>query len=543
MRLLLAIAGGLSIAAAFPKLCLAGLAWIGPGLILAATEGLKPGSTFRLGFLAGLAWHLAALYWLLLIPFRVHGFPLAPITGWLALSAYLALFTGFWAWACHGMLRAIQRDKLMESGENLSWLRRTLWAVSCAALWVALEVIQSRLFTGFPWNLLGASQFRLTPLIQIASVTGVYGVSFLIVWFSGSLHWAVKSLITRPGSLRRVTVEVVAPLAVIALMVSWGFNRMTTFRAKEKTITAALIQPSIEQEVIWNPDLNEERFSLLMQLSRDALTNPNVNVLVWPEAALPEFTEENFRAITNLIASHGVWMVLGADDAERVENAGEAGGYRYFNASFLFNPEGKYASTYRKRRLVIFGEYLPLENWLPFLKWFTPVRGGFTPGKGPVHFSMGNLDTTASVLICFEDVFPHLARHYADEQTDFLLNLTNDGWFGDSAAQWQHAGSAIFRAVENGLPLVRCTNNGLTCWVDAFGRLREIFSTHGGNIYDPGFLLADIAIHRDSGIRPTFYHQHGDVFGAGCLAFSLLAGMSCAARRKLKRGGAQGKPE
>ena len=131
-----------------------------------------------------------------------------------------------------------------------------------------------------------------------------------------------------------------------------------------------------------------------------------------------------------------------------------------------------------------------------------------------------------STLICFEDVFPQLAREYVQDDTDFLVNLTNDGWFGKSAAQWQQAVTAVFRAVENGVPLVRCCNNGLTCWADATGRLREVFKDPAGDIYGPGFMAIEIPV---GGKRePTFYNRHGDWFGWGCLAlagFSLIGGL------------------
>src|SRR5262249_25713520 len=168
---------------------------------------------------------------------------------------------------------------------------------------------------------------------------------------------------------------------------------------------------------------------------------------------------------TGQARQHHVWMVVGADDAS--PNPQAPAQVDYFNSSFLIDPSGGVAATYRKRRLVIFGEYVPLARWLPFMRTFTGVTGDFTPGPGPVPFVLGDLKVKMSVLICFEDIFPHFTRAYVEEDTDFLLNLTNNGWFGESAAQWQHAANAVFRAVENGLPLVRCANNGLTCWVDA----------------------------------------------------------------------------
>jgi apolipoprotein N-acyltransferase len=125
------------------------------------------------------------------------------------------------------------------------------------------------------------------------------------------------------------------------------------------------------------------------------------------------------------------------------------------------------------------------------------------------------------VLICFEDIFPHLAREYADDDTDFLVNLTNNGWFGDSAAQWQHAAGAVFRAVENGVPLVRCANNGITGWIDAHGRLRQIFRTPAGSEYGAGAITLEIPLPAQKS-APTFYQRHGDWFGWICAVITLI---------------------
>src|SRR2546430_2548120 len=156
----------------------------------------------------------------------------------------------------------------------------------------------------------------------------------------------------------------------------------------------------------------------------------------------------------------------------------------------------------------------------------TPLfRSGDVPGRRSQTAATGadrpKRDATTAVklcvLICFEDVIPGLTRQSANDDIDFLLNLTNDGWFGESAAQWQQAANGVFRAVENGLPLVRCTNNGLTCWIDSRGRLREILRSESGDVYGPGFLVAKIPLPSAGQRRkPTFYHRHGDWFGWGC---------------------------
>jgi apolipoprotein N-acyltransferase len=260
--------------------------------------------------------------------------------------------------------------------------------------------------------------------------------------------------------------------------------------------------------------------------------------------------------------AHRVWIIVGSDDAEPRTGSQKPDDADYFNASFLINPQGEVAARYCKRNLVIFGEYVPLMRWLPFLKWFTPIEGGFTSGDKPGGFEMkmserrssNRLESNpgeqradsetgvpretafrvkTSPLICYEDTFPQLGRESASYDTDFLVNLTNDGWFGEGAAQWQQAACATFRAVENGLPLVRCANTGLTCWIDEAGRIREIFSDKTGSVYGAGFVTMTIPITENR--TPTFYHQHGDWFGWSCLAFSTLAaGRQCLARRKSK---------
>ncbi len=546
-RYFLAVLAGLLLAASFPTVGVAGLAWVAPGLMLAAALGKRGWESFRIGYVAGLAYYLASLYWLLLIPYRWHSIPLGPAAGWVSLSAVLALFPATWVWLLSEArlvrteapgpdprdraVSSVERESVPRAGGvvSRSWGRRTLWAISGAVLWVALEMVVARIFTGFPWNLLGASQFQLTPLIQIASVAGIYGVSFLVVWVSLSLLSAGLMIVLRP-TVRSIWVgEVFLPVIVVALVFNYGFGRLASEPPATRTLRATLVQPSIPQTLIWDTSRDKERFRELVQLSGRALSN-RTDLLIWPEAAVPSFARWDtniYPVITNLVRQHHVWLVLGSDDIARVAQRTQGDGYEYYNASFLVNPEGEFVARYRKRNLVIFGEYIPLVRWLPFIKWFTPIEGGFTPGVRPIPFFLKNPDVKTSVLICFEDIFPHLAREYAAADTDFLINLTNDGWFGESSAQWQQAASALFRAVENGLPLVRCANNGLTAWVDSRGRLREVFRDDRGTVYGSGFLTTEIPLLGVGQRRtPTFYHQHGDWFGWGCvgIAGAMLTG-------------------
>ena len=513
-RLILALAGGLLLALAFPKPGVAGLAWVAPGLILLAADGAA--SPFRAGYAAGLAFHLAGLSWLLLIPVKFF-----PILGWLLLCGFLALYPAAWCWIC---VRTMHGARGRDGGKT--WLGGLAWSLFCAAAWVALEMAQARVLSGLPWNLLGVSQHRMLPLIQIASVTGVYGVSFLAVWFSASLVvllWSLPGEPARRGLWQR---HLLAPVVAVALVYAWGATRLLHQPLPERHLQVALVQPSIPQTMIWDPSESSNRFQQVLRLSEQALrTRPDL--LVWPEAATPKllrFDQDIREPVTSLVRTHQVWLVLGADDAEpRGTNA-----VAFFNSSFLLDRQGRIAASYRKRHLVIFGEYIPLARWLPFLKWFTPIDGGFEAGDRVVPFDLTDLRVRTATLICFEDVFPHLVREYATPETDFLLNLTNDGWFGEGAAQWQQAASAVFRAVENGLPLVRCANNGLTCWIDAVGAMHEVYFGDSKDIYGPGVKTARIPLRPEGQPRPlTFYTRHGDLFGWACVAIAAagLAGV------------------
>jgi apolipoprotein N-acyltransferase len=561
MRLVLAALAGLLLASAFPKIGVAGFAWVAPGAMLAVAIGAPGRQAFRLGYVAGLAHYLTTLYWLLNIPVM----KLAPISAWLALSGFLALYPALWVWLCWRMypIKAGQASSL-SPGDNppgralsgagvdwklalvsalehflaASWAQRVMWALSCAALWVTWEMVQARLFTGFPWNYLGASQYQMLPVIQIASFTGVYGVSFLAAWFGVSLIGAAAVVLRRSQSPRRWMGEIVLPLLAAGGVAVHGIGQFARSHTPRPTLGIALMQPSIPQRMIWSPEENSKRFDQLLQLSERALTmapgsTNKPALLVWPEAATPGFVRWDtnlHNAVANLARRHQVWLVLGADDA--APRAGDPFAHDVFNASFLIGPDGEFRATYRKRRLVIFGEYLPFVRWLPFLERWTGM-GSFASGPGPAPFRAPELNLKTSVLICFEDVFPHGVREYVEDDTDFLLNLTNNGWFGESAAQWQHAANAVFRAVENGVPLVRCSNNGITCWVTPQGRMREPYLPGTTDAYGAGFKVVEVPLLGGTRRERTFYREHGDVFGWGCVAWSaLVIGRAVVSRRR-----------
>jgi apolipoprotein N-acyltransferase len=536
-----AILAGLLLAASLPKISVAGLAWVAPGLILLAAVGTNGRQTFRIGYAAGLAHYLASLYWLLLIP--VRGFP---ILGWAALSAFMALYPATWTWLCWKLFPAKMDGKGSASSvENLAeqfftvpWASRMLWTITGAASWVALEMIAARFLGGFPWNILGSSQYKLVPLIQIASITGIYGLSFLVVWSALSILCAAAIVVRRPAKRSAWVAEIILPMFAVAALCFTGSQKLLRSKTNSPEVTVALIQPSIPQSLIWDPLEDSHRFNELLQLSTTA-AKEKPDIILWPEAALPRmlrYDREIYEATTGLARSNHAWMIIGSDDEEPKPHATSPRDADHFNASFLISPDGRLVERYKKRNLVIFGEYVPFSGWMPFLKYFTPIDGFFTPGDRITPFQLEDPHVKISVLICFEDVFPHFAREYVDDDTDFLVNLTNDGWFGDGAAQWQQGAAGIFRAVENGVPLVCCSNNGLTCWIDANGRLRQIFESKEHGIYGEGFLVAHIpALAIGEKRAATFYRAHGDVFGWSCVAFVLLQFIRTVAANRLHK--------
>jgi apolipoprotein N-acyltransferase len=521
-----AVAAGIMLAIAQPKFEIAGFAWVAPTILLLGTFGATPKQAFKIGYVGGLVQQLITVYWLLNIPF-----PAGAIAAWILVSLYLAIYPAFWcmlAWRFFPLpisgplFDPIPTDRFTET----SAAQRLIWGLICGALWVTMEMIQARLIGGFPWNLLGTSQFRLLPLIQISSVTSIYGVSFVMVWFACS-SFSVALILTRQR--RRFWIaELVPVLVVILALLLFGLAQIRRVQKPTRTVRVALIQPSIPQTLIFDPNENTNRFNDLVRLSEMALkTNPQI--LIWPEAAVPtmiRWDTNTSDAVINLVTNHHVWAIIGSDDmVPRNRFNPEAEPVDYYNSAFVLSPDGIITGGYRKRLLVIFGEFVPFVETLKFMKYLSPIGdSSFARGEGPAPFHLPDLGVTTSALICFEDTFPQFVRDYVQEDTDFLLNLTNNGWFGESAAQWQHAVAALFRAVENRIPLVRCTNNGLTCWIDEVGRMHEVLPHDAQDVYGRGFKTAEIPLLAEGAKRElTFYTRHGDVFGWGCVGIAALS--------------------
>ncbi len=537
-RFPLAVLAGVLWALAFPLPGWAGLAWVAPALLFFGSMGLPPAGAFRFGYVAGLAHFIVLLRWMRHMPVSV-GAPAA----WLSLSAYCALYPAVWLWLGRRFVGSresapTEEDDLEASRRGTSpgpwkaswwswldaasdyarrpWSRRAGLLVAAAMAWVALEWIRARVLTGFPWAPLGMSQWRQLPLIQLAAVTGVHGVSFLVCWAGLAIGGALLAMGFNPKSRWSWTAEARLPLAATLIVMGWGFWEVMSYRRLEnavpdRSVRLALVQPSVPQTLLWDPTESERTFGKILELSRQAL-ELRPAVLVWPEGSFG-LDGSNYGRMRALLAEAKADWVFGSDDVAEGD-----GGRLLYNAAFLLRSDGSVMPPYRKRRLVAFGEYVPLARWLPFLKWLTPIGDGFAAGDRPVPFRLGP-DAVASPVICFEDVFPNGVRDHVAKDTDFILVLTNDGWFSESAAQWQHTAAAVFRSVENGVAVVRACNNGITGWWDARGTPRDVLGEPGGNVYAPGVLLAQVPIGLPRAETP--YRRHGDVFAAVCTALTV----------------------
>jgi apolipoprotein N-acyltransferase len=386
---------------------------------------------------------------------------------------------------------------------------------------VATELALARLLPGFP-GFLGASQFGWLELIQVSTFTGVYGVSFLIAWFSVSLFCLTLSLSADKNRSRLMWIQALPALLAIAGVLIYGRQELSTVGQSGQHFRIALVQPAIPQPSIWDPNEKTNRFLKLLHLSQAALAE-KPNLLVWPETALPEMIARNQftqDAIVNLLRPYKTWMVLGAADYESHADREQT---QWFNGAFLINPAGDMVTRYHKRHLVPFGEFMPGARRFPFLARLRAAGAGLTAGDRPGLFQIIEPPANCSVRICYEDLFPQEVRECQTQETDFLLNLTNDAWFGDSGAQWLHLVNALFRTVELRLPLVRCCNNGITCWIDARGRLHNVEFADSKNVYQSGYKLIDVPLAGlQPGHYPTFYREFGDLFGWGCVALVVV---------------------
>ena len=378
------------------------------------------------------------------------------------------------------------------------------WLSAC--VWVVLEWAQSWIITGFPWELLGYSQYRNLPLIQIVSITGIYGVSFLLAVFNASLS---QALIFRP---RRIT-YISPPLFLLALAATLGYIRLQELDASSDSddqIQVGIIQGNIPQGEKWKEGRSQRSTEKYLDLTRQLVQierSTAFDLIIYPETALPfplnHPTYDSYRQrIISLAQEIEVPLLVGA--LKRTSDN------QTLNRAFLFDVDGRVVGSYDKVHLVPFGEYLPLPWLFQYMEGLTAESGAFAHGTGFSSLPLplrGDRVLPFGVFICFESVFPEITRALVQEGAQFIVNTTNDAWFGQTAAPYQHLSMAIVRAVETGRPLLRAANTGISAVVEPSGRIvqtTQLFDTK----------VLSVSISPSTELTP--YVRYGNFFVGMC---------------------------
>ncbi|MFC1548373.1 apolipoprotein N-acyltransferase [Candidatus Omnitrophota bacterium] len=476
---------------AFPPFELTFLGWVCLIPFLLFIKGDRPKENFLYAYLTGVVFFGLLTYWLVNVT----------IPGMIILVLILSVFYGLF-----GLIAGYAFKYSM----NLLIL---------PFVWVVLEFIRGNIFTGFPWGLLGYSQYTNINLIQIADITGVYGVSFLIVVFNVAMLGVFKR------SKRKIAHMMIA-LLFILVSTSYGIYRQQNMK-DWGSAKISVVQGNVPQNLKWDPAFAKEIVKEYTGLTKEAaLDKPDI--IIWPETAYPYlFTKGGGEAeeVNALSKKLGIPILAGVVSLE---------GDDYYNSAVLFNGKSEISAKYDKLHLVPFGEYVPFKKSLSFLrKYIDKPIGDFEKGSSYTLFpvtsarsstgSDGALMRTTNffkfgALICFEDAFPYISREFVKKGAGFLVNMTNDAWFGETAAPRQHMQASVFRAVENRVPVVRAANTGISCFIDYTGNIISRVRKGQQDIFIGGFATDEIKVSR---VR-TYYTVYGDVFVYFCAFMVIL---------------------
>jgi apolipoprotein N-acyltransferase len=450
-------------------------------------------SPFKSGFVAGLVFFAAILYWVNIVMITYGQLPMAiSFLLYLLLSGYLALYWGGATWAAC----------------RLKERRGYPYALTLPVFWVALEFLREFMLTGFPWATLGYSQQGWLPMIQSADLFGVYGLSYLLVLCNAVL---AELFLSRRGRGRQSSPVKALVVTVMLVLVNFAYGTwclQQDMDARTDSLRTALVQGNIPQSLKWLPDNQLNTVKTYRDLSLRAERSGAKDLLIWPEAAMPFYFQDGGKLvdpITELPLETGASLLFGSPAYTRTE-----GELRYLNSAFLLSPQAEVLGRSDKIHLVPFGEYVPLGRFLPFVKKLVAGVGDYSPGEiNPLPVNGHQL----GVLVCYEIIFPNLAREYVRQGSDLLVNITNDAWFGDSSAPWQHLAMARFRAVENRVWVARAANTGVSAFISPSGQIVE-----QTNLFEAGFLSKEIGL----GAQPGFYSNTGDLVPGAFLLISCI---------------------
>jgi len=496
LDILLALTSGILLVLGFQPFDLYIFPWVAIVPLLFALRGKSPLPSFLLGLLTGFTWFMGTIYWVFHSMYFYGNIPVVISSLMLAL---LCLYLGSYVGLFSMLFNAVSK------GSKLPAL------LIVPLLWVSLEFLRTYLLTGYPWALLAYSQYESLHLIQIADITGVYGISFLVA----ALNGLIFDLAVNRESKGRTAASVVY-VVIVAATLFYGAGRLAESE-DGREFKVSVIQGNISQDKKWDARFQEEVIDTYKRLTLEALPE-GPDMIVWPETALPfifgyhlDLTEEtlSFQKGLDTHLLFGSILLKGT----------ELGESSFTNSAVLLSPQGDVASVYDKMHLVPYGEYVPFRSLIPFAKRLTAGIGDFSSGKEPLVMEtpfakIGN-------LICYEIIFPGLVRSFVEKGANVLVTITNDAWFGRTSAPYQHFAMAVFRAVENRVPVIRSANTGISGFIDSKGRIRKQSS-----IFTEAVVNGKVAV----GKRRSIYTEYGDVFAYLCIGGAMMLAIMSIAR-------------
>ncbi len=506
MTWLLALASGAFLALSFPRYGHPAFGWIALAPLLVAVSGWNgtrarlrgqpPRRAFLLGLLAGLVYFVGTVYWTgtVIATFGEVPAPIA-VFAMLLLAAYLALYPALTAVITARMVGSMGARGLLLS----------------PAVWVATEYLRGWLFGGFPWVPLGNSQVTVLPVAQLASVLGVYGLSLLVAFVNATVACALVS-----SGRQRASAAAMAVAALVGVG-GWGVLRIRdgALLREGEPLRVGLVQGNISQDDKWKPGEARRIFTTYLAMTRDVVRR-GAQYVIWPESSTPFLFEEDAggnAALRELAREVEVPLLFGSDQIERAADT------RMYNAAFLVGPDGNTAAVYRKMHLVPFGEFIPAKRWLYFVSPLVESLAEFVPGESVVMLPVAGHPT--STAICYEVVYPSLIRDSVRAGAELLTTITNDAWYGNSSAPYQHFALASMRAIEQGRFLARAANTGISGVVDPYGRV-----VNASGIFEQVGMVETVRLLRSR----TLYSRLGDVAAYVSLLVTVV-GLVVARRR------------
>src|SRR6202050_5379773 len=455
----------------------------------------KPGQAFLLAYVSGILWYAGTCYWIYNTMHEYGGLGGPPaLVALFLFCLYLGLYHGLF-----GLLLSLAVDPGRDN-------RRAL--VAAPFLWVAVELART-LVTGFPWNLLGTAQVDNISLSRITTWTGVYGVSFEIML----VNVAVAAAFLVPRKKRRTLL-----IASVAAAAGLQAGRLVEAPVLPAGHAALLVQENIPVQANWTRDAFERTLRELTDLSAKAADSSSaagsmlgkVDFIVWPSVPAPFFASDPlFRnPVSEMARATHTWVVTGAIGSTPRMQGGKSAS-QIFNSAALVSPSGDWTARYDKVHLVPFGEYLPFPQLFAFAGGLTKEVGEFQSGASRAPLDAGS--TRLGVFICYESVFPGEVREFADQGAQVLVNLSNDGWYGDSGAYAQHLNQTRMRAIENDRWILSATNTGVTASIDPYGRTVARLPRKERSALVAPYALTSVT---------TFYTRHGDWFCWLCAIIS-----------------------